>query len=303
VRYLKVIYRYYEPNQGLEEIQARLFTQASGENATADQIRQRYETEKTNPALIRYAFSEEEEKPLAYIQARIEENKAIAIGYPWAIPECPPEVQEKLFDEMLEFIKQKNPSAINYWLNVKWEKQIEFFKRKGFVRTIEGFRYEFDIEFVSQLNNSDSEFSSRIASDDDLFALVDLAKVDLELKRFFTKEWLTNYFKDKVLKDGHCVLVFKNDRLVCASAPLRDYSQSRKRNFILLRFTATIPGFEAAWRKLIIAVAKECVSTGWTDVPLEVNSSNESLVSQYIMDLNPNIIPTYDLYALKLENS
>ena len=81
---MEIVYRFYEPNQGLEEVQAHLYNQATGEKATAEQIRTRYETEKTNPRFVRYAFAEDG-KPLAYIQAKKEKNK-FAIGYPWAVP-------------------------------------------------------------------------------------------------------------------------------------------------------------------------------------------------------------------------
>ena len=57
MKYLKIIYRFYKPNQGLEEIQAQIYNQATDERATADQIRERYKIEKTNPKFVRYAFT------------------------------------------------------------------------------------------------------------------------------------------------------------------------------------------------------------------------------------------------------
>ena len=29
------------------------------------------------------------------------------LGFPWALPECPEEVQERLFEEMLDYIKTR----------------------------------------------------------------------------------------------------------------------------------------------------------------------------------------------------
>jgi hypothetical protein len=69
---------------------------------------------------------------LAYIQARAGKDELFSLGYPWATPDCPVEVQEKLFDEMLSYIKLKNPKMIRYWLHDDWKNQMEFFNKKGF---------------------------------------------------------------------------------------------------------------------------------------------------------------------------
>lgn len=295
---MKIVYRYYEPNQGLEEIQARLFNQATNGNATAEQIQNRYETEQTDPRFVRYAFTEEGE-PLAYCQARIEENQSIAIGYPWAIPDCPTEVQEKLFDELLQYIKRSNPKEIHYWLNVNWKDQIEFFRKKGFIRSISGFAYDFDVNQLSQ-KRIDQTFSTRIATDDDLNTLLEIAKVDKDLKRVFTEKGFISYFKDKVLYDGHCVLTFKDNLVVSATAPLREWPDKRKDDkFMILRFTATRPSFFKSWKTLLIAVAKECVTAGWTDLSLRVFDSSEAELARILKEYDPKIEPSYDMYVLK----
>lgn len=295
---MEIIYRFYEPNQGLEEVQAHLYNQATGEKATADQIQTRYEEEKTNPKFVRYAFSEDGEA-LAYIQARKGKN-SFAIGYPWAIPSCPLVVQEKLFNEMLDYIKQKNPDEIFYWLKADWKNQIAFFKKKGFVCQIKGYGYDFDVSAISTLEIPDQSFKSRIASDDDLILLLEIAKVDNELKKVYTEEWLKNYFKDKVLADGHCVLVFEGDLLVCASAPLKEWpDKTESDNHMILRFTATRPGYTNAWKTLLINVAKECVATGWTENPLRVFADSKTKIANILEELNPVKVPTYDKYVLK----
>ncbi len=295
---MEIVYRFYEPNQGLEEIQAHLYNQVTGEKATAEQIRARYETEKTNPKFVRYAFDENSE-PLAYIQAR-KEKKSFAIGYPWALPSCPPEVQEKLFNEMLDYIKQKNPHEISYWLKSTWKDQISFFTSRGFVRQVEGFGYDFDVSAVSKLEIPDQTFTSRIASDDDFDLLLEIAKVDEDLKKVYTEEWFKNYFKDKVLPDGHCVLVFQDNLIVCASAPLKEWpDKTEADDYMILRFTATRPGYINAWKTLIIDVTRECVTTGWTEKPLRVFADSKTEVAGLLEELNPVKVPTYDKYVLK----
>jgi len=52
--------------------------------------------------------------------------------------------------------------------------------------------------------------------------LVELCLADPHLRRAFpSEEAFTDYFRDKVLKDGYCVMLFDDDKLVSASAPLR----------------------------------------------------------------------------------
>lgn len=128
---MKIVYKFYESNQGLEEIQTSIYNQNTGFDAPVEAIKERIRNEKTDPKQLRYAFSEEGQ-PLAYIQARAGKNGLFSLGYPWAAPNCPIDVQEKLFDEMFSFIKQKNPTMIRFWLHDDWKKQIEFFRKKGF---------------------------------------------------------------------------------------------------------------------------------------------------------------------------
>ncbi len=84
-------------------------------------MKERIQKQKADPKHIRYAFSEEG-LLLAYIQARAGKNGLFSLGYPWVTPECPIGIQEKLFDEMLLYIKQKNPKMIKYWLHDDWKK-------------------------------------------------------------------------------------------------------------------------------------------------------------------------------------
>ncbi|MHA1969090.1 MAG: hypothetical protein ACW964_14985 [Candidatus Hodarchaeales archaeon] len=39
--------------------------------------------------------------------------------------------------------------------------------------------------------------------------------------QFSSDEDIENYFKDRVFKDGHAILIFKDDQLVMASAPTK----------------------------------------------------------------------------------
>ncbi|MFW9779603.1 MAG: hypothetical protein ACFFE8_12165 [Candidatus Heimdallarchaeota archaeon] len=298
---MKIIYKFYKPNEGLEEIQAQIFNYNTGFKSTAEEIKDRYRQEKTNPRFIRYAFSEEG-KPLAYIQARVSKDKNVLLGYPWAYPECPEKVQDILFDEMLAYVKKKEPKQISYWILDDWEKQIEFFKRKGFQLTTEGFCYDFEVKSLSSHTSEGVGHTVRIATPDDVDLLVELGSVDKEMKRHFSRTWLKDYFTNKVLRDGHCVLVFdREDQIICSSAPLRWKDEATEEEYIMLRFTATRPGHENAWEPLVIAIAKECAAIGWTDLPLRVYGEKNSVTDRILKKYNPKPVSCYNLYTMKQE--
>ena len=107
---MKVVYCDYEPNKGLEEIQAQIYntaTKGSGElQVTAEKILQRYEEEEPDPKGIKYALKEDG-TPLAYIQTRISTGPdRWWIGYPWTMPDCAIEVQETHFSKVYTYIKE-----------------------------------------------------------------------------------------------------------------------------------------------------------------------------------------------------
>ncbi|MFQ5980521.1 MAG: hypothetical protein ACE5OZ_20475 [Candidatus Heimdallarchaeota archaeon] len=206
------------------------------------------------------------------------------IGYPWALPECPVEAQEKIFDELLAYIKQREATLpIRAAAASDQHKQIEFFRKKGLNEIERGFQYfvDFEVEKASkmELADDDTAFSSRVATATDLHFLLKIVKADPALRDAFPgEEGWTSYFNDRVLKDGHAVLVFHGDQIVAATAPLR-FPISEPRN-IIFRFQAVRPGYSHAWRTLLIGIAKECFAAGWTDIPLRASfgfSTNSSL--------------------------
>ncbi|MFX0184957.1 MAG: hypothetical protein ACFE95_17885 [Candidatus Hodarchaeota archaeon] len=84
----------WQPNEGLEELQAEVFNEANlfkFQPANADQIRKQYEEENIDPKTIKYAFLED--KMIGYIQARIrEKSKEVHFSFPWVLPDTPVEV-------------------------------------------------------------------------------------------------------------------------------------------------------------------------------------------------------------------
>ena len=295
-------FEYFEPNKGYEDIQADLFNRNTGEVVTGKELKQKYKKGKKDPKLLRYAFNDKGE-PLAYIQASQVSSSVFYLGYPWSSPNCPPEVQEKLFTDMLNYLKEKNATEIQYWIKAEWKEVLEFFTKRNFQLHTQGLEYHFDMEKLSKSADEEStEFIARLATEKDLETLLEIGKLDKGLKRAgLSVEFLKDYYKNKVLKDGHCVLVFKDQMIVCASAPLPEIT-AKTPSYIFLRFTATRPGYEDAWPVLIVAIAKECIATGWTN-PLHINVESESKLAKILKRFDPKIKENYSLYVLKLNRS
>ncbi len=284
---MKVEYKKWESGQGLEEIQAQIYTEVSGLPARAEQIGPR--NDDRGKEATRYALTEDG-KPLAYITSATDSDEPWRgfIGYPWSLKDCPREVKDKLFDDLLAHIysidgvKQVRTAVV---VGSKTKKeQIEYFKEKGFVETERYYSYSKDldieksaaIDVKKKFDGKEAELTSRVATEDDIPALVELCLADSSIRGAFpTTEAFSAYFKDRVLKDGHCVMLFDGDKIVAASAPLKfapdgNILKGDEERYIM-RFTASRPGYEFSWNRLAIEVAKECKSAGMTDFPLRTS--------------------------------
>jgi hypothetical protein len=303
---MKVIYRHYEPEQNLEEIRAKIYTTASSLPATAEQIR--VQALNSDPKLMRFAFTEKDE-PLAYISASGSDSQpwTIGMGYPWSLPGCPPKVREKLFKDLVSYIKS-NEKIQEITTGVVWsskiaDEQLRFFKKKGFTEKERIFVYslDYDVTEVSEWKQTKdiSSFSSRVATKKDVDRLIEVCQSDPNVRNAFpTQEAWEIYFKDRVLKDGHAVMVFKGKQVVAASAPLRFKPDGiflrGTEERIIMRFRAVRPGHQDAWKRLLIELAKEIVAAGWTDLPLreDVFFSTNSLTAPILAKEKPDVEET-----------
>ncbi|MFW9994554.1 MAG: hypothetical protein ACFFD4_21095 [Candidatus Odinarchaeota archaeon] len=302
---MKVNYRYYEPDKGLEEIQAKIYNnewkkspKSAFQEVTAEGIKQRFLAEKKDPKLARYALKEDG-TPLAYIQATIADNTDPPqswIGYPWAMDDCPVEIQEKLFSEMLEFVRDKYPDneiVMGFFTNT-WQRQVSFAESKGF--TLKDTAYFYKIHTTKVSKDTDQEFEVKIGDLDDVDALIELCKSDPNLKEAFPDDesWIS-YFKDRVLPEGHTIIVLKDGQLVCAGAPLKGFSKDG----IIVRFTAIRPGFQKAWKTLLREIALHCNEQGWEE-PLLFNSfRDKELAGEMAEEFRAEIRDTQVLFGLK----
>jgi hypothetical protein len=257
---LNIIYKNYEPNKGFDEIQANIYNEAvkpyNKSQVTAEQIKKRHENNKPDFYGIRFAFTSDN-KPLAYIQYYYYSslNEKLYIGYPWAVKDCPEEVQEEMFQNLLTYIKTKylNEPIFLGFFSKKYKKVIQFALNHGFVQNHENFTYEGDIQFLSQLSNDDLEWKK--ASKDDLDLLSDLGQSDPDISKSMSKSQFETYLKGRVFPDGHCFMLLESNKAVAACAPLK-----LGESLAFMRFSAIRDGRLDYQKKLTIQFSRYLIS-------------------------------------------
>lgn len=256
---MEIKYVLWEPDKGLEDIQAKIFSEASGLPERAEVIRER--NLQKAPEMVRFALTKDGE-PLAYVSARDSgsEPGRTYIGYPWTLPDCPEDAQLKIFNEMMSYLESREETTSIGTTVIENSKlrdtQKEFFSKHGFVEGdhVIQFRLPLDVEETSKLTVSEkaSVLKSKVATEKDMDHLVEIFKQDEGLlQQVSSDDAIKEYFTERVLKDGHAVLLFDGDTVVAATAPLR-FQPNNFRVFgdeerIIMRFTAIRPGYDFAW--------------------------------------------------------
>ncbi|MHA2064928.1 MAG: hypothetical protein ACXABY_11185 [Candidatus Thorarchaeota archaeon] len=311
---MKIEYKIWEPDQGLEDIQAKIFSEASGIPERAEVIRRR--NLQRAPEMTRYALTKDGE-PLAYVTARDASTREgrTYIGYPWSMPGCPEEVPMKIFDELLSYVENREGikeigTTIITRSDLR-EVQEKFFTERGFVEEERIFTYILPLDVVEtsklEVSEKGSKLKSKTATEDDLDHLVEIFMAEEGLRNQVSDEDAArSYFTDMVLQTGHAVLLYDGEKVVAGTAPLRlQPNGSRVRGDeerIIMRFTAIRPGYEFAWSRLLVEMAKECVNAGWTDISIQGESffTSEGPAMAGLAELRPELTD-FEAVLLKKE--
>ncbi|MFX0050845.1 MAG: hypothetical protein ACFE8U_06065 [Candidatus Hermodarchaeota archaeon] len=279
---MKVIYRYYEPNQGLEEQQAKVYAEVSGLPADAEEIKRRFKGEKRDPQSARYVLTEDAQL-LAYVQTSkwVARPGTYIISYPWALPECPPEAQERIFDELLIWLKTKiRPQVIAgevVFNTPTTDERIKFFRRKGFIEKEHLFFNSVDLDLTEisnwEINSEIASYSCRTGTKDDLDQLIEICHADHYMRDVYPSvEEAKYFFENSFLQNKHNKLIIKNSQIVSAGVPIpRTVNKEKEpsKEIISLR-SATRLEHPHAWKRLLIEIAKECLQNGWETLPLRI---------------------------------
>jgi len=311
---VNVIYKKWNPDEGLEEIQAKIYTGVSGLPARPEDIKPR--NIHRGEDATRYVLSKDGEA-LAYVTSWVnnENPEQGGIGYPWSFPECPADAKDKIFDELYTHLKKEKKlkeirTGIVLTSKIAGE-QIEFFEKRGFKEVERAYQFNRDLAVEElakkNLEGKAASLTSRIATSDDIDLLVELTLSDQQLKNAFPdEEGFRNYFENRVLKDGHAVLVFDGDKAVAASAALRLEPDGSillgDEERIIMRFTAIRPGYNHAWERLVVEFAKEMKNAGWSDIPIRIRFgfNAEGAVASGLAGITPEL-NEYEIFMAKEE--
>jgi len=279
---MKVVYRHYEPNQGLEEQQAKVYMEVSGLPADAEEIKRRFKGEKRDPKSARYVLTEDG-KLLAYVQtsAWFARPGTFIISYPWALPDCPPEAQEKIFDGLLTWLQETiHPQVIAAEVvfdTPTTDERIQFFQSKGFIEKEHLYVNSVDLDLTEvskwEMNNEIASFTCRTGTIEDLDQLVEVCHADNYMRDVFPSVEEAKYFiENDFLKDSHNKLIIKDNQVVSAGIPnRRKVKRGKKPEKEIVSFSsATRLEHPHAWKRLLIEVAKECLRSGWENLPLRI---------------------------------
>ncbi len=263
------IYKYWEANQGFEKQQAEVYNEANTakfQPADAEQIKQQYEKDKPISKQIRYAFLNE--KMVGYIQSKIKEDvKEIVLSYPWTLKDTPIEVRNKLFDEMIEDFKSDTKyTGYDFRVNPfpKPKENISFLESRGFVEKNIWKILLLPMKEVASATY-DPKFTSREGTKDDIDDIIDLIKEDGTYSaQFDTDEKISKYLTESVLSVGHLVLIYEENVLTAAAAPLIVKASEEDKERVILRFASFAnPKDQRPFIPLFIEVAKECIASGY----------------------------------------
>ena len=271
---MKVTYKTYKPDTGFDEILAEIYNSVVKRyecpTTTSEEVRNRISDDKFDQEGIRFAF-EEDDKPLAYIRYHYYPTGSLYIGCPWSTGECPEKIQDVLFEDLLVYLKEKFPETKELFMGyfddrIKFAS--EFAQRKGLEKADSYHKFLLDVNTLNTMDLS-ANIEGRVATQDDINILVQVALNDEFLGKAMSEEQLQNYFESKVLKDGNCIIISTKDgEAIASTAPLRDFQP----DITLIRFTAIKQGFETYRRDLYIKLAKTMVSQNLTDQRLAITA-------------------------------
>jgi hypothetical protein len=268
-------YRFWEPNQELEKQQAEVFNVANEYKyspTNSDQIKAYFKRFKILPEHVKYAFHRK--KMVGYIHARVQEQvKEIILSFPWTLPHTPPEVRNKLFQDIIQSFKDQTHFTDFYFrVNpmVKPKANITFLLEQGFVIKNTWKKLLLSLSAVAKAEYN-PKFTSRFGSEEDIQDLIELTKKDGSYrKQLDTDEKIRAYIANEIVRTDHLIMVYENNRLCAACAPKVEEAH------LIMDFAVfdDIKNQEP-FIPLFVELAKACINSGYgKNKPILVYTDN-----------------------------
>lgn len=272
-----------------DEVQATIYNSVvkkyTGDIVTAEELRKRTFLDKFDPSGMMFAFTKDN-KPLAYIRYHQYPSGSLYIGYPWAVPDCPADIQEKLFTDLKIYLKKKFPDREYARMGLADNKITsfhEFARKNNFEKDYWEEEYYIDVEKFSSINLGD--FSYREAALADLDLMTDLAMEDFGFygqEKYLNKQETRKYLTNEVFKDEICVLLLKDSTIIGFAGSLQ-HKQWNNSLFTFIKCESLKKEFEDQRFLIYVTLAKLFYDKGLTEEKIFCSKDNtENNLLEYL---------------------
>ena len=208
------------------------------------------------------------------------------IGYPWAIADCPAEIQPKLFSDLKNYLKKKFPERSYARMGFADNRIVpfhEFANMNHLERDLWEDEYYIDVEKFNPLDIRDFSYREAVLSDID--QMVALALEDFEFygqeERLNAKQ-TKNYLQEDVFTFGNCVLLLKEDLIIGFVCPLRNKKWNNSL-FTFIKCESLKKEYQNQRFLLYVILSKLLYEKGLVDEKIFCSkSSKEKILIQYL---------------------
>lgn len=304
------IFKKYEENKSFEEYQAEIYNAVAkkfnAQTVTAEAINKRLHDHRPEQDRNGMTFAfDKTGKAVAYIQYREYAQGKVRIGYPWAIDGVPQSVKDEMFNNLLNYLKEKYPETKKFYLgfvNNAFKDIIEDIKNHYSFKENESFSsFSLSILKASKLKLP-NEYQFKEATEHDFNLLVEISMSDSILSKmgeerirdFFNKRYFSIDNKDRI-----SLILLKHDKPIgfVGLAKTTDHGN----NYSTVRISAIQSKEEYAYEYLISATAKFLESNSWND-PIVFNfDKSEQKYEEIVKNLGGQYISKAFEFVLEIK--
>ena len=258
----KIVYKKYQ--EGFEKYQAQIYNSVAkkynGQIVTEERIKKRLQDHKPTQDKEGITFAFENDKPISYIQYREYTQGKVRIGFPWAIDGTPLEVQDKLFYDLLNYLKKKYPEKNEFFLgnlnHVYTGLHDKIINHYGF--TVDSWFAFYTISLDKLMNTAlPNEYSFKEVYKGSMDVISEICLKDDSLKEI-GQESIRDFFNTRVFTDDQTsdptvTILYKKDQPIAVIAVTKT-TQSDK-DYSTVRIVGITKGEEKSYEYLLNSLA------------------------------------------------
>jgi hypothetical protein len=218
-----------DPSINFDKVQVDIYNSVvkeyTGNTVSEEFVKERIERDKFDHKGMMYAFSQDN-KPLAYIRYYLYPSGSLYIGYPWSTPDCSPEIQEKLFEELKKYIKERYPDRKNArmgYTDNRIKPFHDFARKHNLEKNGWEVTFHIDVEEYSKMDFDD--YIYREAKETDIEQLVQLAMEDFDFigqEEYLSENQTRKYFTKEIFPNVISVFLLKGTEIIGVAGAWRN---------------------------------------------------------------------------------